>query len=53
MNQLNIYKIAAVFIVSASLLLSGAVFAKTHTETLEGIIEGGAMPTQREKMPAG
>jgi hypothetical protein len=51
MNNLNIYKIAAVFILSAVLILPGAAFAKTHTATIEGTIEGALCVLSGKKCP--
>lgn len=51
MNKLNIYAIAAIFLVSAVMVLSGAAFAKTHTETREGTIEGALCVLSGKKCP--
>ena len=51
MNNLNIYKIAAVFIISAALIVPGVAFAKTHTTTLEGTIEGALCVLSGKKCP--
>jgi hypothetical protein len=51
MNNLYIYKIVAVFIVLVALIVPGAAFAKTHTTTLEGTIEGALCVLSGKKCP--
>jgi hypothetical protein len=51
MNKLSIYTIAAIYIVSALMVLSGAAFAKSHKETLEGTIEGALCVLSGKKCP--
>ncbi|MEJ2658462.1 MAG: hypothetical protein P8012_14930 [Desulfobacterales bacterium] len=51
MNKLNIYKITAVFLVSAALILPGAAVAKTHKATIEGTIEGALCVLSGKKCP--
>jgi hypothetical protein len=51
MNKLKMYKIAAVFMASASLIVSGTAFAKTHTTTVEGTIEGALCVLSGKKCP--
>lgn len=51
MNKPSIYIITAVFILSAALIAPGAVLAKTHTETLEGTIEGALCVLSGKKCP--
>jgi hypothetical protein len=51
MNKLNIYKITSIFILSAALIVPGAVIAKTHATTLKGTIEGALCVLNGKKCP--
>jgi hypothetical protein len=51
MNKLNFYKIVAVFIVSATLILTGPAFAKRPIVTLKGTIEGALCVLNGKKCP--
>ena len=51
MNKLNIYKIAAILIVSIALIMPTVAFATTHTTTLRGTIEGALCVLKGKKCP--
>ena len=51
MKKINTYKLAVGFILSIALIVPGATFAKTHTQTLEGTIEGALCVLSGKKCP--
>ncbi len=51
MKKINTYKLVVGFILSIALIVPGAAFAKTHTQTLEGTIEGALCVLSGKKCP--